>query len=204
MIQVAARCCVGNRTQRMAVWRALLTPLQASGIPTVLQVADPGEEFTMAVEDVASLCDEFPDVVRGLELAEVKLQTAYTEFGGDPADILGYNARNFIQVVEMAAARGLVVFGQIDFLRWTHVLSDLALQPLLVMLRNYSRYVVPINEMIAPNAHLRHTSVMGLWLSDVVTNFGVEPQSWFWQNSGYVPFGFFFCDFGRFLFLAQR
>lgn len=38
VIQVAARCCLGNRTQRMEVWRALLDPLADAGIPVVLQV----------------------------------------------------------------------------------------------------------------------------------------------------------------------
>ena len=145
----------------------------------------------MQLEDVAELCDSYASIVRGIELAEVRLQAPYTDFGGDAADIASYNARNFAGAVELAAARGLVVFGQIDFLRWTHVLSDVSLEPLLQTLRRYPAHVVPINEMLAPNALSRHTSVMGLWLTDAVDSFGIEPQSWFWQNAGFESPGLF-------------
>ena len=133
----------------------------------------------MHLDDVATLCDEFPTVVRGIELAEVRFQGPYTNFGGDTIDVLSYNARNVVGAIQLAASRGLLVLLQIDFLRWAHVLADVALQPLLTAIRAHPQHVIPINEMIAPNALLRHTSVMGLWLSDAVDAFGMEPQSWY-------------------------
>lgn len=191
-IQVAARCCSDDGSLRMAVWRSLLDGVRSRSVavPLVLQVADPGEQFTMPLDEVEQLVDDYSDLVIGLELAEVRLQR-YTQFGGDLSDTPSANARNFANVIELAAARGLLVFGQIDFLRFTHLLADRTLQPLLQTIRNNSASVVPICEMVAPNFFSRHTSVMGLLLSDAVDAIGLEAQSWFWQNSGAVSPGLF-------------
>jgi hypothetical protein len=52
-------------------------------------------------------------------------------------------------------------------------------------MREFKEYVFPQNECIEPFFLARQTAVLGLWLSDVVEHFGMEPQSWFWEGAGF-------------------
>ena len=74
---------------------------------------------------------------------------------------------------------------QLQKLRWPHILADEVQKPLLDTMREYHEYVFPQNEAIEPHFLARQSAVLGLWLSDVVDFFGMEPQSWFWEGSGF-------------------
>ncbi len=54
-------------------------------------------------------------------------------------------------------------------------------------IKAYGEYLLPQWEMnISRNAYLCHDSVFGLWIAGWVSNWGVEPQSWYWSECGFT------------------
>jgi hypothetical protein len=115
----------------------------------------------------------------------------YSSFGGELKYKLKAETAHLIDAIKLAAKYGRFTSIQIQKLRWPHVLADEVQKPLLDTMRDYHDYVFPQNECIEPFFLVRQTAVLGLWLSDVVDNFGMEPQSWFWEGAGFQTPGRF-------------
>ena len=186
-IQIEER--VLDYEERMTRFRQILDIVSEHEIPIVLQIADPDNRYTMPLFYVEQLLKEYP-VIKGLNLAELDLEH-YSSFGGELKYKLKPETAHLIDAIKLAARYGRFTSMQIQKLRWPHVLADEVQKPLLDTMRVYHDYVFPQNECIEPFFLTRQTAVLGLWLSDVVDHFGMEPQSWFWEGSGFQAPGRF-------------
>jgi hypothetical protein len=169
--------------ERMARFRDILDTVSEHDIPIVLQIADPDNQYTMPLDYVEQLLREYP-VIKGLNLAEMDLEH-YSSFGAELKYKLKPETAHLIDAIKLAAKYGRFTSIQIQKLRWPHVLADEVQKPLLDTMREYHDYVFPQNECIEPFFLVRQSAVLGLWLSDVVDHFGMEPQSWFWEGAGF-------------------
>mgnify|MGYP000353685571 CR=1 FL=1 len=61
---------------------------------------------------------------------------------------------------------------------------------MLRLFREYKPYVVVLHKMNCWREPLAiHGAVFGLWLSNFVENFGVEPEDWYWFEAGFRKLG---------------
>jgi len=186
-IQIEER--VLDYDERMTRFRQILNIVSEQEIPIVLQIADPDNRYTMPLSYVEQLLRDYP-VIKGLNLAELDLEH-YSDFGAELKYKLKPETAHLIDAIKLAAKYGRFTSMQIQKLRWPHVLADEVQKPLLDTMREYHEYVFPQNECIEPFFLSRQTAVLGLWLSDIVDHFGMEPQSWFWEGAGFQAPGRF-------------
>ena len=186
-IQIEER--VLDYDERMTRFRQILDTVSEHEIPMVLQIADPDNQYTMPLQYVEQLLQEYP-VIKGLNMAEMDLEH-YSSFGGELKYKMPPETAHLIDAIKLAARYGRFTSIQIQKLRWPHILADEVQKPLLDTMREYRDYVLPQNECIEPFFLVRQAAVLGLWLSDVVDHFGMEPQSWFWEGAGFQKPGRF-------------
>lgn len=186
-IQIEER--VLDYAERIKRFRQMLDVVAQHDIPLVLQIADPHHQYTMPLKYVEELLREYP-VIKGLNLTEMQIEY-YTGFRGDLKYKVPAETAHLIDAIKLAAKYGRFTSVQLQKLRWPHVLADEVQHPLLKTMREYHEYVFPQNECIEPFFLARQTAVLGLWLSDVVDHFGMEPQSWFWEGASFCKPGIF-------------
>ncbi len=171
-----------ERTARM------LEPLQEAGIPCDLQVADPHDQFTFDPEHIEALLRDF-DCIRAVHIAENNFEH-YATFGV-PRYAIAPCARYAIDLIQLAAHYGRHIGMTLQALKWMHIGADAPNRPLFETVREYGDYVLPINEHIGPQHLPRQTSVWGFWMAGITRAWGIEPQSWWFENGRMIEPGLF-------------
>ena len=176
--------------KRLDDFRERIVLFRDTGVRLFLQVADPDPEFNLPIEHCARLLDEFPDLVVGLQLVEMQIEH-FTTHGSTIEEAMSPIQRYAISAIETCAKRGKYCSIQLQMLRWPFVLSADTLQPFYETCKKYNEYVLPQDEHIGPHHWVRMGSLLGMWLDGAMANWGVEPQSWMWENAQFVRPGLF-------------
>ncbi len=182
-------CRYLDQEHRYERFVAILEQLQAAGVPTCLQVFDPHPEYAFPLKYVEKLIERFDSIVA---VQATEMRTSFYSKVTDAHEIYTpLRIRYMIELTKMAARHGIHTSMQHQQLRWLHVATDGLSQELRDTLQTYRAYVLPQNEHLGPQHLPRQTSTWGLWMADFVDNWGVEPQSWWWQNANFVEPGVF-------------
>lgn len=177
-----------NHQVRYDRFRQLLEPFQSENIPVNLQVADPHDMFVFDPVYIEKLINEF-SCIQSLTLTEINYEH-YRSFNV-PRYALSPEALYTMDMIELAAGHGKYLSISLQGLKWMHIASDVLNKPLFDKVREFGDYVLPVNEHIGPQHLPRQTSVWGLWMAGITTHWGVEPQSWWFENSRMIRPGYF-------------
>lgn len=177
-----------DHVNRYECFRRALGELESAGVPVNLQFADPHDIFVFDPEYVDKLTSEF-SCIRSYTITEMRFEH-YRSF-----NVLRYalppETRYTIDVIEMAARYGRHVVIALQDLKWLHIGADALNQPLVDTIAKHGEWVIPVNEHIGPRHIQRQTSVWGFWIAGLVGNWGVEPQSWWFENGRMIEPGVF-------------
>jgi len=89
-----------------------------------------------------------------------------------------------MRAIETAAKYGRYIFWDIGHGVWAEVGTD---KVFCDVLRRNKGTMIPLLEMnIAYNKYETHSRVLGLWLSGLVENWGINPQGWYWGEAGFM------------------
>ena len=173
--------------RRYKTYIDIFDQFQEANIPICLQCIDPHPQYALPLRYVEKLIDRY-DCIRVLQSTENRTEF-YTKVP-EAADITRpVEIQYMIDLIKLGASRGLITSLQHQALRWLHIGSDELCRELRETLAEYHQYVLPQNEHIGHQHFPRQTSVWGFWMGDVVDNWGVESQSWWWQNAHFVKPG---------------
>jgi hypothetical protein len=154
------------------------------GIPVVIQIAGPDIEYTMHLEDVEGVLRRF-DNIKGVQICETTYG-AFSRFGGDEKYAVPRHTRYAIDTIRLCAKYGKFLSWQLQACEYAYIGSCELNRELYDTIVQYQDYVLPQHEMNQPQAWLLdHDSAMGLWVAGAVTNWGIEAQSWFWNDCHY-------------------
>ncbi len=176
-----------NLERRYSTYLSILDKLEDAKVPVCLQVMDPHPKYTLPLRYVVKLIERY-DCILAVQATENR--TAFYDPIPEVSDIYTPPEISYmIDLIKLGAKNGLAVSLQHQGLRWLHIGSDALCKKLRHTLETYRAYVLPQNEHIG-NRHLpRQTSVWGFWMADVVDRWGIEAQSWWWQNAHFIEPG---------------
>lgn len=179
---------VQNHQARYDRFRALFDELQKNNIPANFQFADPHDQYVFDPEYAEKLLQEYP-CIQSMTLTEINYEH-YRSFNV-PRYVVSPEARYAMDIIEMAGRHGKYLSISLQGLKWMHIAADVLNQPLLEKIREYGEYVLPVNEHIGPQHLPRQTSVWGIWMAGITEHWGVEPQSWWFENARMITPGVF-------------
>jgi hypothetical protein len=185
-LQVEIR--VRDHEARYRRLQRLLDEVQEAGIPVNLQFADPHVWYVFDLDHVDRLTREYP-CIQGYTITECDFEH-YSAFNV-PRYAVSPQARYAIDAIALAAAHGKHLSIALQGTKWLHVGADALNRPLLDAIAAHPAHVLPVNEHIGPQHLPRQTSVWGLWMAGITTNWGVEPQSWWFENGRMITPGVF-------------
>lgn len=178
-----------DQERRFVKYCAVLDRMQEANIPVCLQVIDPHPEYEYPLRFVERMLDRY-DCIRVVQSTENR--TEYYSKLPEAADIsTPLEIAYMCKLIRMGARRGIPTSMQHQALRWLHIATDELARELRQTLETYHAYTLPTNEHLGNQHFPRQTSVWGFWMGDVVDNWGVEPQSWWWENANYTQPGVF-------------
>ena len=177
-----------NHQERYDRLRRLFTPLEEAGVPVNFQFADPHDMYVFDPEYVEKLLEEFT-CIQSMTLTEIGYEH-YRSFNVARYAI-SPEARYAMDVIEMAARHGKYLSISLQALKWMHICTDVLNVPLFDAIRRHSDIVLAVNEHIGPQHLPRQTSVWGVWMAGITQNWGVEPQSWWFENARMITPGLF-------------
>ncbi|HNT88222.1 MAG TPA: glycoside hydrolase family 98 domain-containing protein, partial [Candidatus Hydrogenedentes bacterium] len=179
---------VRDHQARYDRFRRVFDELQAAHVPANLQFADPHDMYVFDPEYVDRLAREYP-CIQSYTITEINFEH-YRAFNV-PRYALSPEARYAMDIIDLAAARGKHLSISLQGLKWMHIGADVLNQPLLDKIAAHPEYVLAVNEHIGPQHLPRQTSVLGMWIAGCVNHWGVEPQSWWFENGRMIAPGVF-------------
>lgn len=185
-LQVEIR--VREHEARYRRFQRLLDELQAADIPANLQFADPHLWYVFDLDYVDRLTREYP-CIQSYTITECDFEH-YSAFNV-PRYAVSPQARYAIDTIALAAAHGKHLSIALQGTKWMHVGADALNRPLLDAIAAHPGHVLAVNEHIGPQHLPRQTSVWGMWMAGVVAHWGVEPQSWWFENGRMISPGVF-------------
>jgi hypothetical protein len=177
-LQVELR--VHDHDLRLELFRHMLKDPQSIGVPVSVQIADPQDEYVFNPAHVERLLEEL-SCIRSLMLSEQRF-AHYAQFNVE-AYATPPHTRYTCDIIKLAAKHGRHAIIVLQGLKWLHVSADTLNLPLLETMRAYPDHVIPLNEHIEPRHLVRQTATWGLWLGGYASQWGVEPQSWWYESS---------------------
>lgn len=177
-----------DHVDRYESFRRIFTELETAGIPANLQFADPHVQFVFDPEYVERLTEEFP-CIKTYTITENRFEH-YSPYNV-PRYATPPEVRYTIDIIHLAAKYGKHLVVPLQDLKWMHIGADRLNQPLRKALEEYGEYVIPVNEHIGPRHIQRQTAVWGFWVAELVQHWGVEPQSWWYENARMIEPGIF-------------
>ncbi|MBN1998942.1 hypothetical protein JW935_15390 [candidate division KSB1 bacterium] len=180
---------IADINNRIVFLDKLLSSLGEKNIPVVLQIAAEEKSLVLPLVLVEKFLQKYP-IIKGIAISHIQLKN-YSSFGGDLIYKLSTETEYTIDAIKLAARFGRYTFIRLDELYWLHLAADELQTPLLNVMQEYHEYVIAQNLAHPPFFITRQCTVMGLWLSDVVDNFGVTAQSYMWQKCGFLEPGKF-------------
>lgn len=175
--------------KRLKQFRIMLDAAQKSGIPITLQIYDPDPQYAMPLWAVEKLLKEY-SCINVVQIAEMRT-SFYTDFGAELDLAVPAPLRYAIEVIKLSARYGRHVSWQLDRTRLTHIAADRLCGPVRDVMREYRDYILPQNEYLGPWHLVRQGSGMGLWIAGLCSNWGIEPQSWWWADATFISPGVF-------------
>lgn len=173
---------------RYRAFQRLLNETERAGAPICLQICDPHDIYHFDPEYVERLLQEF-SCIRSLNLTESKLEH-YATFNV-PRYAVSPDVRYTMDCIRLGARYGKHVSMSYQSLKWMHVGTDVLNRPLFETVREFGDYCLAQNEHIGPQHFTRQTSVWAFWLTGVVRHWGIEPQSWWFENGRMLRPGVF-------------
>jgi hypothetical protein len=188
LVQLQVEIRLRDHAVRYRAFQRLLDEAQRAGVPVCLQICDPHDIYHFDPEYVEKLLQEFP-CIRSLNLTESKLEH-YATFNV-PRYAVSPDARYTMDCIRLGARYGKHVSMSYQSLKWMHVGTDVLNRPLYDTVREFGDYCLAQNEHIGPQHFTRQTSVWAFWLTGVVRHWGIEPQSWWFENGRMLRPGLF-------------
>lgn len=179
---------VRDHQARYDRFRRVFDELQAANIPANFQFADPHDLYVFDPEYVDRLTREYP-CIQSYTITEINYEH-YRSFNV-PRYAISPEARYAMDIIDLAAKYGKHLSISLQCLKWMHIGADVLNQPLLDKIAAHPEYVLAVNEHIGPQHLPRQTSVMGMWMAGFVNQWGVEPQSWWFENGRMIEPGVF-------------
>lgn len=179
---------VRDHQTRYDRFHKILDELQAAGIPANLQFADPHDQYVFDPEYVDRLTAEYP-CIQSYTITEMRFEH-FRSFNV-ARYALPPETRYTMDVIDLAARHGKHLSLSLQGVKWMHIGADVLNQPLLDKIREHRNLVLAVNEHIGPQHLPRQTSVMGMWIAEMVDHWGVEPQSWWFENGRMITPGVF-------------
>lgn len=173
---------------RYEMYQRALTPLEEAGIPVHFQFADPHDIYVFDPDYVEKLTQEF-SCIKGYTITEINYEHYHTF--NVPRYAVSPEVRYALDIVDLAVKYGQHLLIPLQSLKWMHVAADVLNRPLMDAVRKNPNIIVPINENIGPQYLQRMTSTLGIWLSGATAHWGVEPQSWWFENGRMITPGVF-------------
>ncbi|HOJ33060.1 MAG TPA: glycoside hydrolase family 98 domain-containing protein [Candidatus Hydrogenedentes bacterium] len=177
-----------DHTDRYETFRRIFSELEAANIPANLQFADPHVQFVFDPEYIERLTEEF-SYIKTYTITENRFEH-YSPYNV-PRYATPPEVRYTIDIIHLAAKHGKHLVIPLQDLKWMHIGADRLNQPLRQALEEYGEYVIPVNEHIGPRHIQRQTAVWGFWVAGLVQHWGVEPQSWWYENARMIEPGVF-------------
>ncbi|MBI4559005.1 MAG: hypothetical protein HY706_15590 [Candidatus Hydrogenedentes bacterium] len=169
--------------------RALLEPLQAAGIPVVLQIADAELRRIYPLDRAEELVRDFT-CIKGIQASDLSFEEYYV-FGAGDEFALPPNVRWLIAATDLAARYGRFLSIQLGELRWPRVMANGWCKSLNAKMRECRGYVVPTATYRGPHTVTQLSCLVGLWLEEATTFWGVEAQSHWFSDAHFVEPGRF-------------
>lgn len=177
-----------DHENRYECFRRGFEEMEKAGVPANLQVSDPHDKFIFDPVYAEKLVEEF-SCIETLTITEQRFEH-YSTFNV-PRYAIPPNTRHAMDVVEIAARHDKNVFISLQDTKLLHLGADAVNQPFMELLHANHERIVPINEHIGPRIFTRHGANSGFWLAEVADNWGVEPQSWWFENARMIEPGIF-------------
>jgi len=168
--------------------REVLIEMQAAGVPTCLQIADPHDPYVFDPLHVEKLVQEF-SCIKTINITENRFEH-FSDYNV-PRYATPPHVRYAIDVIHMAARYGKLVSMSFQGLKWMHIACDELNQPLVDTIYEFGEYILPQNEHLGPQHLTRQTSTWGFWIAGATEHWGVEPQSWWFENGRMLTPGLF-------------
>lgn len=185
-LQVEMR--IRDHEQRYQAFRRLFDETEKMGVPTCIQFADPHDIYVFDPVYVEKLLEEYPSI-KTLGITEMRFEH-YSTFNV-PRYALPPETRYAIDILHLGTRYGKHVSMSFQSLKWMHIGVDHLNQPLVETIRELGEYCLPQNEHLGPQHFPRQTSVWGFWIGGFVQNWGIEPQSWWFENGRMLKPGLF-------------
>lgn len=185
-LQVEIR--IRDHEERYEAFRCLFDETEKAGVPTTFQFADPHDIYVFDPVYVEKLVQEYPSI-KTLGITEMRFEH-YSTFNV-PRYAIPPETRYAIDILKLGAQYGKHVSMSFQSLKWMHIGVDLLNEPLVETIRELGEYCLPQNEHIGPQHLPRQTSVWGFWIAGFVRNWGIEPQSWWFENGRMLSPGLF-------------
>lgn len=179
---------VRDHRARLDRFRRLFDEMQAAGTPANFQFADPHDQFVFEPECVETLLLEYP-CIQSMTITEINFEH-YRSFNV-PRYAVSPEARYAMDIIDLAVKHGKYLSVSLQGVKWMHVAADVLNRPLFNKIVRHGGYVLPVNEHIGPQHLPRQTSVWGLWMAGLTRHWGVEPQSWWFENGRMISPGLF-------------
>jgi hypothetical protein len=173
---------------RYEAFRRVLEQLESAGIPADIQFADPHDIYVFDPIFVEKLVQEF-SCIKVLAITENRFEF-YSDYNV-PRYATPPNTRYAIDILDMAQRYDKLMTISLQDLKWMHIWTDRLNEPLAAAIRKNADRCIPISEHIGPRHLQRTTSVWGSWLAGDAVNWGIEPQSWWYENGRMIEPGLF-------------
>ncbi len=187
-VQLQMEVRTRDHVWRYDSFRRVFDELERAGISANFQFADPHDLYVFDPEYVEKLTQEY-SCIKSYTMTEMRFEH-YDTFNV-PRYAMPAETRYAIDIIRLAARYGRHVVLSLQDLKWMHIGADEMNQPLVDTVFECGDYVIPVNEHIGPKHLQRQTSVWGFWIAGAVAHWGIEPQSWWFENARMITPGLF-------------
>ncbi len=177
-----------DHEERYKRLRAMLEETEKGGVAVSLQISDPHDTFTFDPIYVDKLLEEFP-CIKSIGVTESRMEHFHSF--NVPRYAVFPDTLYAMDVIKLAARHGVHVSMSYQMLKWLYLTTATPNRPLLDTIQAYGEYVLPQNEHLLAQHMPRQTATWGTWLAGYVDNWGVEPQSWWYENGRMLSPGVF-------------
>ena len=163
-------------------FRPLLRTAQENRIPVLIQTSGPHDYYgrtssRISLSEVEQFFKEY-SVLKGVYICE----QAFRDSPTNNRIMVHYAER----LITLAAEYGKTVVWA-DGHWGRNLWIDVGLKKkLLETIRQHRRYFIPLWKMNGSmTAYSVHDALFGLWVSEAVDNWGVQPERWYWYEAGF-------------------
>lgn len=187
VIQVGARG--GDVAARHGWFRHLLMAMQDADLPVVIRVADGRAHTYHPLDRTEELLNEFT-CIKGIQAVDIPFEE-YPEPGSTetlgPPPVVQW----LMEGIDLSARYGRFFSIALDEVRWLRLMANESTQPLYQRMRECAPYLVPIAACRGAHTVPQMAALMGLWLENATGQWGVGPDSRWYQDARFIAPGVF-------------